>query len=152
MLITRLSDLADALHIRRSEYEKMPQPTLVAETQDVADQITANIGKLAPYGYKKASGPTPGDAEKLQTQVKDYAASIPGAGVARGKGKLGTGTVRTVLKTLNGYVNGDFRSAVELLVDEHPNLYKLLRDAMRIDDTGGGKKAKDGGSTPTPGA
>ncbi len=144
-------DLAGALHIRRSEYEKMPQPTLVAEAQDVAKQLKATIAQLAPYGYKKAAGPTPGDDETLGQQVKAYAASLPGAGVARGQGKLGTGTVRTVFKTLDDYVDGDFRSAVELLVDEHPALYKLLRDALRIDDTGGGKKGKGGGSAPTPG-
>ena len=143
-------DLAEALHIRRSEYEKMPQPALVAEAQDVADQLRDNIANLAPYGYKKAAGTTPGDDEKLGQQVKAYAASIPGSGVARGQGKLGTGTVRTVFKTLDEYVDGDFRSAVELLVDEHPALYQLLRDALRIDDTGGGKKGKDGGTGPVP--
>lgn len=60
--------------------------------------------------------------------------------MARSQGKLGTGTVQTVFKTLDDYVDGDFRSAVELLVDEHLELYKLLNYAMRIDDTGGGKK------------
>ena len=72
--------------------------------------------------------------------------------MACGQSKRGTSTVRTVFKTLDEYVDGDFRSAVELLVDEHPALYQMLRDALRIDDTGGGKKGKDGGATPTPGA
>jgi hypothetical protein len=146
-------DRAQALHLRRSEYEKMSQPTLVSEAKEVADQVSAVIALLTPYGFKKASTTAPGDDEKLQAQVAAYAASIPGNRSAAGRGKVGTATVRTVFRGLDAYVDGDFRSAVELLVDDHPELYALLREAMRIDDTGDRKKPKGGGGpTPAPGA
>lgn len=137
-------DLAKALHVRRSEYENMGQPELLREAQDLADQITIYITKLTPYGYKPGDANTPGDHEKLDAQVKAYGASLPGHTSARSQGKLGTSTVRTVFKDISTYLDGDFRSTVELLVDDHPDLYQLLRDAMRIDDTGGKKKSKGG--------
>lgn len=132
-------DLAMALHVRRSDYANMGQSALVAEALEMAAQVTENIAELAPYGYKKAADTA------LNDQVAAYAASIPGSRLATGRGKVGTSTVRTVFKDLSVYVDGDFRSAVELLVDEHPELYALLRQAMRIDDTGSGKKAKSVG-------
>lgn len=135
-------DLAQALHLRRSEYEKLAQPALAAEVQYVADQVQENLSDLAPYGYKK------GADEALIAQVAAYAASLPGSRTAAGRGKVATATVRTVFQDLSAYVDGDFRSAVELLVDEHSELYKLLREAMRIDDTGGGKKAKAPAAAP----
>lgn len=135
-------DLANALHIRRSEYENMGQPELLREARDLADQIIAHSAKLVPYGYKPGDADTPGDHEKLDAQVEAYAASLPGHTSARSQGKLGTSTVRHVLKDISAYLDGDFRSAVELLVDDHEKLYQLLRDAMRIDDTGGKKKRK----------
>ena len=76
--------------------------------------------------------------------MKAYGNSLPGHAAARSQGKLGTGTVRNVFKDISAYLDGDFRSTVELLVDDHPELYQLLRDAMRIDDTGGKKKGKGG--------
>lgn len=150
---TRQLDLALALHLRPSEYSKMGQSALALEAQDVADQIAEHLKDLAPYGFKKASGTTPGSDAVLQSQVTEYAASLPGAPVARSQGKVGTGAVRTVFRDLSAYLDGEFRSAVELLVDEHPDLYALLRDALRIDNTGDGHKAKgDVKPTPTPGA
>ena len=143
-------DLALALHLRPSEYTKMGQTDLAHEAQDVADQIKAHLKDLGPYGFKKASGTTPGSDIVLQEQVDAYVASLPGGSVARSQGKTGTGAVRTVFKDLSTYLDGEFRSAVELLVDEHPDLYELLREALRIDNTGGGSKAKAGGK-PTPG-
>jgi CRP-like cAMP-binding protein len=129
-------DQALALLLRRSEYEKLAQPALAAEAQELADQVRDNLGELAPYGYKK------GADTQLRDQVAAYAASLPGRRTAAGRGKVGTATVRTVFQDVAAYIESDFRSAVELLVDEHPELYKLLREAMRIDDTGGSKKAK----------
>ena len=147
-------DRAQALHLRPSEYTRLTEPALVLEAQDVADQLTENLAGLAPYGYQPASGKTPGSDAALHAQVAAYAASLPGASTARGQGKLGTGTVRNVFKDIAAYIDGDFRSAVELLVDDHQDLYTLLRDAMRIGGSGGGgKKAKAGpGTPPTPGA
>lgn len=144
-------DLALALHLRPSDYGKMGQSALALEAQDVADQIAACLKDLAPYGFKKAVGTTPGADAILQAQVRAYAASIPGHALATGRGKAGTGAVRNVFQDLRTYVEGEFRSAVELLVDDHPELYALLREAMSIDDTGGGKKGKGGtGTTPGP--
>ena len=137
-------DLAQALHLRRSEYEKLGQPALVAEAQHVADQLKEHLADLTAYGFK-----TGADTD-LRKQVESYAASIPGNRTAGGTGKVGTGTVRATFKNLDDYVDGDFRSAIELLVDEHPTLYKLLREAMRIDDTGGGKKGQGGSTPPQP--
>ena len=118
----------------------------------MADQLTANLASLAPYGYQKASGKTPGSDEALHAQVAAYAASVPAPDTARSQGKLGTGTVRNVFRDIATYIDDDFRSAVELLDDDHQDLYTLLRDAMRIGG-GGGKKAKGGADTaPTPGA
>lgn len=65
---------------------------------------------------------------------------------------MGTGALRTVFTDLGAFVTGDFRSAVELLVDEHPELYALLREAIRIDDTGSRKKGTGGAPKPAPGA
>lgn len=131
-------DMALALHLRASDYGKLTEPALAAEAQDVADQVKEQLAALAPYGYKA------GDDDALAAQVAAYDASIPGNRTVAGRGKVGTGAVRAVFADLGTFVTGDFRSAVELLVDEHPELYALLREAMRIDDTGGGKKAKDG--------
>ena len=144
-------DRALALHLRPSEYTNMGQTDLALEAQDVTDQVAEHLKDLAPYGFKKASGSTPGSDAVLQAQVDAYVASLPVGTVARSQGKVGTGAVRTVFRDLSEYLDGEFRSAVELLVDEHPNLYQLLREALRIDNTGGGKKAK-GDTKPTPGA
>ena len=144
-------DMALALHLRPSDYDKMGQSALALEAQDVADQITAHLKDLAPYGFKKAAGATPGADTALQAQVKAYATSIPGHALATGRGKVGTGAVRNVFQDLRAYVEGEFRSAVELLVDDHPEFYQLLREAMSIDNTGGGKKGKkDPGTPPAP--
>ncbi len=139
-------DLAQALHLRPSDYTKLTEPALLLEAQDVAGQLAENLKGMAPYGYPK------GADDALRTQVAAYATSLPGAGTARGEGKLGTGTVRNVFKDIAAYVEGDFRSAVELLVDEQPELYRLLRDAMRIGGSSGRKKAKDDTAPAKPGA
>lgn len=124
-------DRAQALHLRPTDYAKLTEPALLHEAQDVADQIAENLNILAPYGYAKGSD------ETLHAQVAAYGASLPGAGTARSQGKVGTGTVRAVFQDIAAYVDGDFRSAVELLVDEHPALYQQLREALRV---GGTKK------------
>ena len=120
----------------------MGQTGLALEAQNVVHQVAEHQKDLAPCSFKKASGSTPGSDTVLQTQLDAYGASLPRRTVARNQGKVGTGAVRTVFQDLSGYLDGEFRSAVELLVDEQPDLYKLLREALRIDNTGSGKKAK----------
>ena len=149
---TQQLDMALALHLRPSDYTKMGQSALALEAQDVADQVSAHINDLAPYGFKKAAGATPGTDAALQAQVAAYAASLPGHALATGRGKVGTGAVRNVFQDLRTFVEGEFRSAVELLVDDHPELYQLLRGAMSIDNTGGGGKKGTGGTGAAPGA
>ena len=143
-------DMALALHLRPSDYTKMGQTALALEGQDVADQIADHLKDLGPYGFKKASGSTPGSDAALQGQLDAYVASLPGGSVARSQGKTGTGAVRTVFQDLGTYLDGEFRSAVELLVDEQPDLYAQLREALRIDNTGGGSKKTPADAKPKP--